>query len=558
MPATNPLERISSAEWLGAAVVALILTLLLQAPYALGYLTLPSDTMYTGLLINVEDANYITIIQRGSEGAWMHSLRFTSEPDAPAFLYVFYLAAGHLARALGLDATTMWHLARGALAFVTFLLTFGFVGTFIANAAPRFVAYVLAIAGAGFDWFVFPWEQLHPTSATPVDLKMADAHLFSAALTFPHYLASISLLLILFWCAARLVTENLAREKIIGLLLLGALANVGVALVYPFFVVLSCGILGAYFVFLSAYARKLLLRESILLGALIAPVVPLVLYYQQQLAASELLRVWSAQSQTFSPNPLHYGLTYAPYLALALWGVWRVGLGEPSQARRRALLWTWVLVVVVLVYAPLGPQRRFLQGVQIPLAILAALGLYEVALPRIQQTRWFKALARRRKYSAARLSRLLVTLFVALVCLSSLYQWMSALMLSAVVQPYPLFRPRDEVAAMDWLRANADSADVVLGAYFSGSYIPLRAGTRTYVGHYYETIHFETKQAAVERFFDATNDDATRREFLRANGIGYIFYGRAERQLGRFEPAQADYLQRVYENGTVTIYASKP
>ncbi len=111
---------------------------------------------------------------------------------------------------------------------------------------------------------------------------------------------------------------------------------------------------------------------------------------------------------------------------------------------------------------------------------------------------------------------------------------------------------------MDWLRANADSADVVLGAYFSGSYIPLRAGTRTYVGHYYETVHFETKQAAVERFFDAANDDATRREFLRANGIGYVFYGRAERQLGPFEPAQADYLQRVYENGTVTIYASKP
>ena len=55
-----------------------------------------SDTMYTGLLVNVEDANYITIIQRGSEGAWTHSLRFTSEPDAPAYLYVFYLGVGTL------------------------------------------------------------------------------------------------------------------------------------------------------------------------------------------------------------------------------------------------------------------------------------------------------------------------------------------------------------------------------------------------------------------------------------------------------------------------------
>jgi hypothetical protein len=545
-------------EWGIAVGIALAVTLTLQIPYALGYLTAPRETFYTGLLVNVEDANYITIIQRGSEGAWTHSLRFTSEPDAPAFLYVFYLALGHGARTIGVDATVMWHLARGVLVFVAFLLAFGFVGTFIANAASRFVAYLLTIAGAGFDWTAFPWERLDPTSATPVDLKMADAHLFSAALTFPHYLASISLLLILFWCAARLVTENLAREKIIGLLLLGALANVGITLVYPFFVVLSCGILGAYFVFLSAYARKLLLRESILLGALSVPVVPLVLYYQQQLAASELLRVWSAQSQTFSPNPLHYGLTYAPYLALALWGVWRVGLGEPSQARRRALLWTWVLVVAVLVYAPLGPQRRFLQGVQIPLAILATFGLFEVALPRIQQTRWFKALARRRKYSVARLSRLLVTLFVALVCLSSLYQWMSALILSAVVQPYPLFRLRDEVAAMDWLRAQGAPDDVVLSSYFSGSYLPLRSGKRVYLGHYYETIYFQEKLRAVDKFFDMNASDAARMYFLQTNRIRYVFYGRAEQELGGFNPYTAPYLQRVFGNDAADIFLVVP
>ncbi|MBI4675643.1 MAG: hypothetical protein HY741_28700 [Chloroflexi bacterium] len=543
-------------KWL-LALVALTGVLVLQLPYVLGYVMTPPETMYTGLLINVEDANYITIMQRGSEGAWMHSLRFTSEPDAPAFLYVFYLALGHVGHVLGVGATTMWHLARVVFTFIAFLLAFGFVGTFIADSTQCFVAYLLAIAGSGFDWFAFPWEHLDPTSATPVDLKMADAHLFSAALTFPHYLASISLLLILFWCTARLCTENLSRVKIIGLLLLGGLANIGIALVYPFFVILSCGVLSVYFVFLSVHGRKFLWREGIFLGALILPVSPLVYYYEQAFAESELLRVWSAQSQTFSPNPLHYLLTYAPYLIFALWGAWRVGLGDASQARRRVLLWTWVLVVALLVYVPLGPQRRFLQGVQIPLAILATFGLFEVALPRLQQAQWFQELAHRRKYTVASLSRLVVTLCVALICLSSIYQWVSAIALTAIVQPYPLFRPRDEVAAMDWLRTQSTANDIVLSSYWSGSYLPLRSGMRVYLGHYYETIHFQEKMRAVDELFDAGTAESTRLQFLRANRIDYLFYGRAERALGDFDPAKFWALQPVYANKAVVIYRTK-
>lgn len=540
----------NSNKWFFACLVALVVTLLLQAPYWLGYQTAGDEKIYTGLLINVEDANYITIIERGREGAWMHSLRFTSEPDAPAYLYLFYLALGQLARLMGLDATTMWHLARALLTFSTFLLTFGFVGAFVVERAGQWVAFLLAILGAGFDWVAFPWEALERASATPVDLKMADAHLFHAALTFPHYLASIALLLILFWCAVRLVNDTLERNKALLLLAPGILANIGVALVYPFFMLLSCGVLAAYLGLLTLRARRFRVRESVLLGVMIAAVVPIGAYYALTLASSELLRVWSAQSQTLSPNPLHYVLTFAPYLLLAGLALWRQGLGD----NRRAFLWVWVFVVVVLVYAPLGTQRRFLQGVQVPLAILATIGLLEVALPRVRKAGWFQQLAQRPNYSAGGIERLLVVLVVLVVSISSVIQWISAVTETTGTQPYPVFRPRGEVAAMDWLRGRAGTDDVILSAYFTGSYLPFRSGARVYLGHLYETVHFQDKQKAVDEFFAKATPDSAREKWLRKNEIRYVFYGRAERELGAFVPGNARYLEQVFENEDAVIY----
>jgi hypothetical protein len=540
-----------------------VLVILLQIPYLLGYTTAPANSIYTGLLINVEDANYITIIQRGSEGAWTHSLRFTSEPDVPAFLYVFYLAWGHLAGLLHIEATMMWHIVRIVMTVVTFAVGFGFVNLFVQTRAQRTVAYLLAILGAGFDWFALPRETLAATSATPVDLKMADAHLFSAALTFPHYLGSITLLTLLFWCVIRLFAADgaqakLPRGKIALLVVGGALANIGVALVYPFFVILSCGVLAFYVFLLMVQAHKILWRKIWIVVALIVPVIPLALYYAFTLAASELLRVWAAQSQTLSPNPLHYVLTFAPYLILAALELWRAakhGTRAELHPERRVLLWAWVVVVAVLVYAPLGAQRRFLQGVQIPLAILATLGWFEVVLPRVMQARWFQSLAQRPNYSAQGLVRLLGVVLIVCLALSSAYQWLSAVAETVIAQPYPLFRPRGEVEAMDWLRGTAHPDDVILSSYFSGSYLPYRSGARVYLGHYYETIHFQEKERNVDNFFQSTTDDSARTRFLSENQIRYVFYGQAEQALGKFEPQRASYLDPIFENADAAVYA---
>ena len=122
------------------------------------------------------------------------------------------------------------------------------------------------------------------------------------------------------------------------------------------------------------------------------------------------------------------------------------------------------------------------------------------------------------------------------------------------VQPYPLFRPIGELAAMDWLRANTRRDDTILSAYWSGSFIPARSGNTVFVGQRYETIRFEEKQRASEKFFDATTDDNWRAVFLREQRIAYVFWGRGERDLGDFDPERADDLEKVFANDTTRIY----
>jgi hypothetical protein len=70
----------------------------------------------------------------------------------------------------------------------------------------------------------------------------------------------------------------------------------------------------------------------------------------------------------------------------------------------------------------------------------------------------------------------------------------------------------------------------------------------------YETIHFQDKQEKVDAFYGEGMDESERAAFLSENGIDYVFYGRAERGLGRFKPAEAEYLTERYRNEDAVIY----
>jgi hypothetical protein len=332
------------------------------------------------------------------------------------------------------------------------------------------------------------------------------------------------------------------------------IANLLIGIVYPFLIYLLVAVAGVYYLFLIFRQRKILWRAAILFFIAFAIPAPLFLYYQVVLTTNPVFQIWNTQATTFSPHPVHFVLAFLPLLIFAALTWHPLAQMEESRKRAFVFLWLWVGVVALLLYAPITQQRRFVEGVQVPLAILAALGLCDVALPWLARTRVFVALSQRPNYSSAGLQRLIVVGIIALASLSSFYVWLSGVALLGFVQPYPLFRPTAELQAMDWLRVNTMPDDAVLASYWTGSFIPARAGNIVFVGQRYETIHFDEKRRAAEKFFDGTTDDAWRAALLREHRIAYVFWGQSERDLGAYDPDRASYLQRVFANEQTRVY----
>ena len=202
----------------------------------------------------------------------------------------------------------------------------------------------------------------------------------------------------------------------------------------------------------------------------------------------------------------------------------------------------------------MNPQRRFVEGVHVPLTILATVGLCDTVLPWLGQTRAFRWLAARPRYSAAGLERLAIVAFLVFMSLSNVYILASTSVTAALQQPYPLFRSRAEMDAVSWLRANTIRNQIVLGAYETGNYVAAHAGNRVVLGHWAETVDWQTKFDEVTAFYRAATGDARRCDLLARYRVNYVWFGPRERELDGFEPMQSSCLQLLFANSEVEVF----
>jgi hypothetical protein len=227
---------------------------------------------------------------------------------------------------------------------------------------------------------------------------------------------------------------------------------------------------------------------------------------------------------------------------------------KPAQRPHFAILWLWILAVALLLYAPLGPQRRFVQGVHVPLSILATAAFFQVLWPRWQQSRPFQRLLQKPRYTLVGLTRLATLIFLAFMSLSNLYVLASVTVSSLIQRPDPLFRPVDELEAANWLRDNGEASAVLMGDYETGNYVAAHTPVHVMLGHWAEMMAYEEKQDLVAQFYDATTNDDWRRDLIQQYQIRYVWHGPREQLLGDFDPETAAYLQPLYANSTITIY----
>ena len=565
--------------WLAAFVIALITATLLIIPYIIGHLNAPAETVFTGLLVNLEDGTYLSAIEQGRSGAWLYRSHFTVEAHEPVFLEGFYLFLGQVGRLFNLSAVTMWHIGQFGANLFLFLTIFGFISLFLETNKQRFSAYILTLFGAGFDWWRFPawFEREAAFEVVPIDLRFPEAHIFYSALTFPHFVAGITLILLALGLTFYLLILPIEGKKR-WLLAMGAgVANLLLGVVYPFLIYLTAAVLGSFFLFLFwrrfqegrlkeeslSWWRYLNWHEIGLMGVVFVIPLPLYIYYAVVFLESPVLQTWNEQAFTPSPNPVHYLLTYGFYLILAVLYPLKLRRGKSRQLHetetdlfqlKMTFLWIWLGVAAVLLYAPLNSQRRFVEGLQVPLSILAVLGFYKVVWPRLLKTRLMVAVLKRPRYNAAGMQRLIFLSLVGLAGLGNVYLYASTLIELGIQQPYPLFRPEAEIEAMAWLEGQIEPGDVVLTSYRTGSFLPYQTGATVIVGNRYETGDFQTRRDEAGQFFQPDTTDQWRQDLLAQYHVGYVFFGPEERRLGRDMVEVGEYLEPIYQNGEVIVY----
>jgi hypothetical protein len=226
-----------------------------------------------------------------------------------------------------------------------------------------------------------------------------------------------------------------------------------------------------------------------------------------------------------------------------------IALGIAAFATSRAddrwwLILLWVMLVAGLLYAPISTQRRYLLGVQTPLAVWAAFGWSRAVLPRLG-VRW---------------RPLVTTVYMIFAAIAPILLLLSNI--NAAVNPLaqnsPFYSP-DELAGYAWLQREANNSDLVLTTFDqrgqgSGGRLVAATGQRVFIGHWIETAHFEEKIEQLQIFYDPATDDEWRQDFLHETGVVYVWYDDYARQFGDWDPASASYLEVVLTTGSVTIY----
>lgn len=535
-----------AGDWkfvLAVLVVALALT---SIPYLYAMLTSPPDRQFVGIIYNVPDVGQYFAWMRASQDSVFISNTLTSEPNAPLFFNLVFWIQGNLASALGISLPTVFFAFRLFSAALLVVVAYSMCGVVLADLRQRRIAFLLIIFSAGLTAFIVALNKLH----VPFEFSaqhVAEGNSLFSMMAFPLLTFGMALFTLIFIWAIRAYQTGKQRYAvaagIVGLVL-GWSHGYDLILVYSVLFIFS----------LVALLRDGWNWRWVLSGTLIflLSVTP-SLYFLRLTVSDTVWREVLAQfgnAGVFSPNPLNLLLLMGLPLLLAILTFQGI---FPLRDRPIAELFvqTWLIVQFFLIYLPVDYQIHFINGWQIPICILATIGIFRYIVPYLKSMRFG---GRFRLRSGTPLVILLAgVLLIVLVIPTNLYLVGWRVLDMSRHQP-PYFLLDDEFAAFNWLRQNTTRDDIVLSSLDTGQYVPGFAGNRTYLAHWANTLHFFQKRDQVQRFFDAKSDDAARRALLERGGIRYLVYGEAERKLGGWDPSASALVRRVWASPRVEIF----
>jgi hypothetical protein len=503
MEAVRPAPAVARAEtarpglgeWRVPLLTGLALAVVTAVPYAYAYAVQPHGQVFMGFFYLGDDANtYLAKMRQGWEGAWSWQNRYTTESSPSAYLFMFWILLGHAAAVLHLPLIAVFHLARIAAAFALMAAAWLFISHFIEDRTVRRFAFFFVAVGLGLGYVIQALG--HPVifgnRTDTLDWRMPELTAFYSVLALPHFAWSG----VFAGVGVALTLKAIQRGSLL-LALLAGLAWLGQASIHPQMPILMGG----------ATAVALLLRPAPPRGWVAAALAfaipaPYILYSYMAFVGNPEVQRWTFHSKNaLPPESVSLLFAIAPQLLLALVGI-------PGALRRRSredlFLVAWLVLLAAILYLP-NPagdlRRRFLDGLYLPLGVLAARGMYEVIVPRLRSVR----------------ARALVPFSsVAFATVGSAFLVLAPLAVASQPQ-YTVSQA--EYDGLVWL-GNQPSG-IVLSMPGVGLYVPAYSSDTVYVGHYDETFDYYTKTQTTLAVLTGKQDIG---RFIQDNHVRYVIW----------------------------------
>ncbi len=341
----------------------------------------------------------------------------------------------------------------------------------------------------------------------------------------------------------------------------------------------------AFFIIISVFTALLLLFDtrrfirktaltlfnSILLGVLFS--LPIIVFFREFLF-QRVLRVSGASSGVEGYVPFYANLPSVPYGYLVSLFV-LIGAVLLIKKRPKSsgiyLLLGWLLILYLfsklyifgIYFLDLG---RFIYYIPVPMAIVAAIGLFEVIAWASKMMSGFKRFD---------LRKIAIPCIIGLIVVLQVHEAVSTAELSKTARPaHPYLNEKIEQAIL-WLKDNTAEDSIIftpaLSPYAANHYIPGISG-RAYLltpdpglppGQYTEYVLFSEARQAI-----GLEDPETTFEILEKYSHeyseGYVFIGKKQINFANAYGENIDlerlgsYYQQVFENREIVIYRAYP
>jgi len=529
--------------WSLVAVALYVVTLL---PYVAAWRAAGNDVVFLGLLFDVPDhAQYWAWVRASHQGLFI-SNTLTPEPNPATFMNPMMWLLAHVQQAGGLDFPSLFQLWRAAATIGVVAATVWVTRVFVSDPAARRTARWVILTGAGLGWMLVVLKVILrlPDAPYPTDLYTVEPNTFWALMSYP-YLALAQGLVCLTLTSAWMTSRHPRPWRFI---VTAALAFV-LAATHAYDLLIVYAVLGlviGLFIVRERRAPWPLVVVSIVIGAVS---LPIALYYRHLTTATPLwtsILAQYANAGVWTPSPPHLIILMGLPLVIAVMTMARRWRGTDDD---RFLL-AWMIAGALLPYLPVVYQIKLITGWQIPLAILASRGWHETWERRreagVALVRWVP------RGAAA------TALLVLLVVPTNLYLF-AWRVVDLRRQSTPYFAHRDEMAALEWLNAQAAPDAVVLAREEFGRLVPAYSGMHAALAHWAMTNRYFERRAAVTTFFSSGTGEGDRAALQRRLNVTYVVWSAAPGAVpAAADPGESDTRVLAFDRRNARIYRVRP